>query len=65
MSFKPFKSYRGDWFAIPESQFKADTAAYAAAVETLDESVMLHYEEGFTGWVYCPDFGAAVSYRAP
>ena len=50
MKTKPFKSYSGDWYKIPIEQFDIDTAGYKKAVSELNEELMLHYEEGCTGW---------------
>lgn len=51
-SFKLFMSESGDWFKIPTKQFESDTAAYRKAVDEGNETIMLHFEIGRTGWIY-------------
>ena len=49
-----FTSESGDDFYIPDAQYSADVAGYRAAVERGDESTMLKYETGETGWRTTP-----------
>ena len=50
MKSKQFKSYSGDLFEIPVDNYNSETAAYQKAVEEGDESAILKFEEGTTGW---------------
>jgi len=55
-----FRSMSGDWFDIPAEQYRADVAGYRLATQralsTGDESGMIQYEQGDTGWRYNPSF---------
>ena len=56
-----FRSYSGDWFDIPAEQYATDAAGYGLATQralsTGDESGMIQYEQGDTGWRYNSSFG--------
>ncbi len=45
-----FRSESGDLYTIPDEQYISDVQEYRAAVERGDETTMLRFEEGWTGW---------------
>lgn len=47
-----FKSESGDSYFIPTAYYDYEVRSYKEAVERGDERVMLHFEEGGTGWIY-------------
>lgn len=49
------RSESGDIFDIPKEQYEEESKAYRAAVDEGDESTMLYYEEGDTGWELVDD----------
>lgn len=45
------RSFSGDYFVVPAGQEK-EIEEYEAACEDGDETTMLRFEEGSTGWMY-------------
>lgn len=46
-----FKSESGDMYEIPDENYEEDVKNYREAVKRDDESTMLYYEEGRSGWI--------------
>ena len=52
IKYKRYQSLSGDWYNIPDDEnYSAQVSGYTYAVLISDESMMLWYESGKTGWV--------------